>query len=195
MLKISKRKSILFGFICLICITPFMFLVSAEKVTAVEYSTSVTLTTIEVYEDNDDGLKGEIYCESMINDHSYTTSIKEEVDNGDIVVYNEILYVGWCDVLSILIEVWDDDNEPIPVDNEPDSLGAVNEYLSPINDTKSFITYDYEDQRNEANVTILIQTAGIRTVTMDYPTPIITLVMVFGMICVSTFYRRDKKSK
>ena len=159
----------------------------AKSTQSIEYLTEVTLTTIEVYEDNDSGGPGEIYCESIINDYEYTTSIKE-ADNDDTLTYNERLYSGWCSYLDVLIEVWDDDSEYL-AGSDPDRMGSVDDLFTPLNRSISRITYDPDDERDEANVTFTIQTAGIRTVTVAIP----LISLVSGILLVASIPLMFKK--
>jgi len=172
--------------ITIISILTFSFItqkVIAEKNVVTEYYTNVTLTTVEVYEDNDDGNKGEIYCESTINEVDYRTETIDEVDNGDTIIYNENLYFDWCSFLNIVIAVWDDDSEYF-FESDPDRMGTASFNLFPTNGTFWDVTYDPDDERNEANVTISIYTLNMRTITVPVYYFILTPITLLGLIMV-----------
>ena len=130
---------------------------SRANVETIYYLTTVTLTEMDVIEDNDIG-SGEIYCESRINDFTHTTAVLEG-NNGDTLVYNEILYQGWCINLSILIQVWESDGF-----NDDDYMGKVDKTIPVQNITLTETTYDPTDNRDEAILYIKISTSEAQTV-------------------------------
>jgi len=166
--------------------------VTAEKTEVVQFFTKVKLTTIKVYEDNDDfGQKGEIYCISNINEDEYRTRTINDVDNGDELTYNEELYSNWCSYLNIVIQVWDEDiNDPIPSD--PDRMGSAYFDLFPDNITIWYETYDPDDKRLESNVTICVYTLGSRIQTINNNGFSIILPPVV-LLCL--FFFKNYKSK
>ena len=177
------RKYVIIAFFSFLICSTIAQKVVAEKNTVTEYYTNVTLTTVEVYEDNDDGNKGEIYCESTINDVDFRTEIIDEVNNGDIITYNDVLYFDWCSYLNIVIEVWDDDSEYI-LGTDPDRMGTATFNLFPTNGTFWDVTYDPDDERDETNVTISIHTLNMRTVTVPVYYFVLTPLALLGLLMV-----------
>lgn len=129
------------------------FLIEKEKTI---FHVAVEIKNVIIYDDNDWPDKGEIYCYSVINNNIHRTKIIEEVDNGDIISFNEIIYNGWCYELDIFVEVFDSDSG---VHLEDDSLGFISEIRNPTNLTIIELT-----DKNEALIEIGIIVYDISSV-------------------------------
>jgi len=154
-------------------------LVNMGKGEEIQYNTNVVITDVLIFDDQDDGDPGDIYCKAIVNDKEYETR-EIQANDDDLITFNAIVYHAWCSYLSINIEVLDADSG---IRGDDDSLGSFSYNIVPINDSISRVL-DF------AKINVTISTSGLTTVKASINN---NLIIVFSFLILSLFQIRKRK--